>query len=93
MKGRYYGGGMIPTPHQNRMGKDKCVSTMVFCGRSKLHTLMVFPSIFKGEHIKHNKMVHIFQGHKVHVQFSKPSPLQIDGETILDVTEYEVEAN
>lgn len=51
---------------------------------------MVFPSIFQGEHIKHEKMVDIIQGHDIHVSFDRPCPLQVDGETILGVTDYEV---
>lgn len=30
MKGRYYGGGMMPTPNQNRDSTDKRVSVMVY---------------------------------------------------------------
>nr|MBE6545304.1 diacylglycerol kinase family protein [Oscillospiraceae bacterium] len=88
MNGRYYGGGMIPTPGQNRRDKKGKLSLMVFCGASKLKTLMIFPSIFKGEHIKHTEAVFIHEGYDITVEFDRPSPLQIDGETILDVTKY-----
>lgn len=90
MKGRYYGGGMMPTPNQNRDSTDKRVSVMVYHAKDKLKALMVFPSIFQGEHIKHEKMVDIIQGHDIHVSFDRPCPLQVDGETILGVTDYEV---
>ena len=90
MKGRYYGGGMMPTPDQDRFDEDKKVSLMVFYGKGKLATLAVFPSIFKGEHIRHKDMVKIEKGNVIKVKFNRPTPLQIDGETILDVTEYEV---
>ncbi len=92
MKGRYYGGGMMAAPDQDRNSKDGSVSVMVYHTGSKLKALTAFPSIFKGEHIKHKKMVEIFKGHDIHVTFDRPCPLQIDGETILDVTEYEVHA-
>ena len=36
MNGRFYGGGMMPTPDQDRLGKDKTVSCMVFYGTGKL---------------------------------------------------------
>ena len=91
MFGRYYGGGMMPTPNQNRNSKDKKVSLMVFHGSGKLKTLMIFPSIFKGKHVKHNKNVSIFEGRSISVKFDRPTPLQIDGETVLDVKEYSVE--
>ena len=90
MKGRYYGGGMMPTPSQNRSDKNGKLSLMVFTGKSKLKTLMIFPSIFKGEHIKHTESVHIHEGYDITVEFDRPSPLQVDGETILGVTKYRV---
>ena len=86
MYGRYYGGGMIPTPQQERStGK---LSVMLFHGAGRLRTLCVFPGIFKGKHVKHSKMVAVHTGHEITVEFDRPTPLQIDGETILDVTRY-----
>ena len=86
MHGKFYGGGMIPTPKQNRdSGK---LSLMLFHGAGRLRTLCVFPSFFKGEHIKHTKMVAIHTGKEITVEFDRPAPLQIDGETILNVTKY-----
>nr|WP_316621933.1 diacylglycerol kinase family protein [uncultured Ruminococcus sp.] len=88
MFGRFYGGGMIPTPDQKR--EDGTVSTMVYHGCGKLKALMVFPNIFKGEHVKEEKIVKIYKGHSVTVEFDKPTALQIDGETIRNVTSYSV---
>ena len=90
MDGRFYGGGMMPTPGQNRLSPDGTVSTMVMFGAGKLKTLMVFPSIFKGEHIRHKEMVAILTGHTISVEFDRPTPIQIDGETILGVSGYSV---
>ena len=88
MVGRHYGGGMMPTPNQERCGSDKKLSLMVFHGSSKLKTLMIFPSIFKGEHVKKTKYVEVIEGKNITVRFDAPTALQIDGETILDVCEY-----
>lgn len=88
MKGRFYGGGMMPTPAQDRLCDDGKLSLMLFYGKGKLKTLIVFPSLFKGEHIKHTDMVAIHEGHEIEVCFDKPCALQIDGETILGVTSY-----
>ena len=86
MHGKFYGGGMIPTPKQDRdSGK---LSLMLFHGAGRLRTLCVFPSIFKGEHVKHTKMVAVHTGKEITVEFDRPTPLQIDGETILGVTKY-----
>ena len=51
---------------------------------------MIFPSLFKGEHVKKVKHVKIISGKKITVRFDKPCALQIDGETVLNVTEYTV---
>ena len=90
MNGRCYGGGMYPTPDQDRLNKERTVSTMVYYGVGALKALMVFPSIFKGEHVKHTEMIQVFTGKEVTVSFDRPVALQIDGETVREVTEYTV---
>ena len=86
MYGKFYGGGMIPTPRQDRnSGK---LSVMLFHGAGRLRTLCVFPGIFKGTHIKHKNMVAVHTGNEITVEFDRPTPLQIDGETVLNVTRY-----
>lgn len=89
MKGRFYGGGMMATPNQNRLDPERQVTCMVMNGAGKLHTLIDFPSIFKGEHVK-KKIVKVMKGSYVKVKFDRAVALQIDGETVLGVTEYEV---
>lgn len=91
MHGRFYGGGMIPTPDQDRTSGK--LSVMLFHGAGRLRTLCVFPSIFKGKHVKHTKMVAVHTGREITVEFDRPTPLQIDGETILDVTGYTARAS
>ncbi len=88
MNGRLYGGGMMPTPAQDRLNKERTLSICVFHGSGKLKTLMIFPSLFKGEHIKKVKNVDVLSGKSITLKFDKPCALQIDGETILNVTEY-----
>lgn len=92
MNGRYYGGGMMPTPSQQRISEEKKLSCMVFHGSGKLRTLMIFPSIFKGEHIKYKKCVEVLTGDEITVEFDSPRALQIDGETVLGVTKYTAKA-
>lgn len=88
MKGRFYGGGMMIAPAQDR--KDKTVSLVTYMTGSKLKALISFPSIFKGEHVKKEKMVKVITGKKIKVSFDVPCALQIDGDTVLNVKEYEV---
>ena len=90
MFGRYYGGGMMPAPDQNRNVSDKKVSLMVFHNSGKFRILAIFPSIFSGKHIKKKKNVAILEGKNITVTFDRPTPLQIDGETVLDVISYSV---
>ena len=88
MNGRFYGGGMMATPGQDRLNKEHTLSSMLFYGKGRLRTLMAFPSIFKGEHIAHKDMVAIHTGKDITVEFDRPTALQIDGETVLGVTKY-----
>ena len=89
MKGRFYGGGMMATPPQNRLDPRRQVTCMVMNGAGKLRTLIAFPSIFKGEHVK-KSLVHVMKGSVVTVRFDRPAALQIDGETVPGVSEYTV---
>ena len=88
MNGRFYGGGMMAAPEQDRLNPDGTLSVMLFYGKGRISTLMAFPSIFKGEHVKKKNMVAIHTGKEITVTFDKPAPVQIDGETILGVTTY-----
>ena len=90
MKGRYCGGGMMLAPGQDRFSGK--LTVVVYMSNSKLKSLMNFPKIFEGKHVELTDMVKIIEGEKVHVKFSRPCAVQIDGETILDVTEYWAEA-
>lgn len=90
MNGRYYGGGMNIAPKQERLNAERRVSVVVLHCPSKLKTLIAFPGIFKGEHVRRKRMVSIFTGNMVSVRFDRPTALQIDGETIPMVREYRV---
>ena len=92
MKGRYYGGGMNAAPEQDRTAPDGKLSVTVLHNASRLQLLMVFPSVFKGEHVNYKKFVTVHTGYDIHVKFDRPTALQIDGETVLGVTEYKVKA-
>ena len=92
MHGRFYGGGMMAAPEQVRNNAEGTVSLFVWQGSGKLKTLMAFPSIFKGEHVKYTDMIKIMTGKEITVSFDRPTPLQIDGELIKNVTQYTVKA-
>ena len=93
MNGRFYGGGMMPNPEQKRLGENREISVMIWHSSGKLSTLMAFPSLFKGEHIKHTKMIAIHSGKSITVRFDAPKAVQIDGETVKGVSEYTATLN
>ena len=86
MKGKFYGGGMKMAPDQDRF--SDLLTVVVYHCPSKLKALIAFPSIFKGEHVKKTDIVQSFAGNEIKVRFSHPCAAQIDGETVLNVTEY-----
>ena len=85
MNGCYYGGGMWPAPEQKR--DSDTLSVMVFHGTGKIKSLLIFPGIFKGTHVKKKKNITILSGKEITVKYASPRATQIDGETILDVSE------
>ena len=91
MNGRCYGGGMYAAPDQDRLNPERTVTVMVMHSRGKIGTLAAFPSIFTGDHVKKKDIVTTIVGKSVRVEFDRPVALQIDGETVLNVREYEVE--
>ena len=88
MHGRYFGGGMKITPDQHRLNPEFDMSVAVVTSKSRLKILSVFPKIFKGTHVKYTNLINITKAQSVTVEFDKPTALQIDGETIKNVTTY-----
>lgn len=92
MNGRFFGGGLMSAPGQDRLNEKHTVSVVVMYGSSRLKSLLVFPSMFKGKHIKRTEMIEVLEGHEISVRFDKPASMQIDGETIPDVVRYDVKS-
>lgn len=92
MKGRFYGGGMMVAPTQDRFNKEGTVSVVALYKKSRIITLMRFPSLNKGEHVSKKDWVTVQTGSKVTVSFDQPCALQIDGDVIENVLTYSVEA-
>ena len=92
MFGRFFGGGVNIAPHQDRKNPDHSVTSVVVHGISRIHALLIFLQITAGKGDKFPKYLDYRVGHDVKVTFDRPTALQIDGETVLGVTEYEVHA-
>lgn len=90
MQGRFFGGGMMIAPGQDRLNEEGTVSVLVAHGIGKLRVLTIFPEIFKGTHVRHEDCVEVRSGHEVTVKFDRATALQIDGETVSGVKEYSV---
>lgn len=90
MIGRFYGGGMKVAPFQERLNNEKTVTSIVAHDLSIPRIIQIFPKIFKGNHVKYTDYVTIKKGHRVTVVFDVPQSLQIDGDTITNVTTYTV---
>lgn len=86
MKGRYFGGGIMLAPRQNR--HSGMLSAVIVHNVGRARILPIIPGAFTGKHVKHTKFVEVIEGSSIKVQFEHPVPLQIDGETVPDVTEY-----
>lgn len=88
MLGRFYGGGMMIAPNQDRLNEEHTLTSIVCHDTGMLKLITVFPKIFKGNHIKHTDIISIKTGHEIKVEFDEPCALQIDGETVLNVKSY-----
>lgn len=88
MNGRYYGGGMQVAPMQKR--NDGLLTFVAVHGKGRLGTLMLFPSIFSGKHIKKKKNVFAQRAKVIEVKFDRPTGLQIDGEIVPNATSYKI---
>ncbi len=88
MNGRYFGGGMKIAPEQDRLDPEGKLSFAIAHDLSRARIIPIFPEIFKGTHVRHTKYIEVVKCDEVTVKFDTPCALQIDGETILGVTEY-----
>jgi diacylglycerol kinase family enzyme len=89
LNGRYFGGGMMIAPDQDR--NSELLTSVVFYGAGFLRTLTIFPKIFTGGHLKYKKYITVLTGKKITVTFDEPRDLNLDGEVIPNVTTYTAE--
>ena len=92
MLGKYYGGGMMLAPNQNRYNKNKKLTIVVLHSKKKLKMLSVFPKVFTGKHIKYKDMISFYEGNDIEIVFSKYEDMQIDGEVIEKVKSCKVKS-
>lgn len=76
--GRYYGGGMKICPTADL--KDNEFEICVIRKISKFKLLLIFKSVFRGNHIKYKEYVKIYRSSKVGIKSKDNLYLNIDGE-------------
>ncbi len=90
MNGKYFGGGFMAAPKQDRLNSEHRLSLVAMYSKNILKIIIAFLLIFIGKHTILKSMITVIEGHKISVKLSKPATLQIDGETIENVQEYEI---
>ncbi len=90
MKGKYFGGGMMIAPMQDRYAEDNSLHIIVAHDLSKIKIIALFLSIFKGEHIKFKKNITVIKCNEAYVKYERPCIMQVDGEAMIDVQEFSV---
>ena len=90
MNGRYFGGGFMAAPNQDRLNSDNTLSLVAMHSKNFFKIVTAFLLIMKGKHTILKSMIDVIEGHEFSVKLSKSAFLQIDGETIPNVTEYTV---
>lgn len=91
MFGRFYGGGMMIAPDQDRNAPEPKLSLVVAHNCSSAQIVCAFPTIKFGKHVVFKKLVEVLTGNVIEVIFDKPAAIQIDGETISNVISYRAE--
>lgn len=90
MNGRYFGGGFMSAPDQNRLNPNKTLSLVAMYSRNFFKIVTAFLLLMKGKHVKLKSMITIIEGHEFKIKLDRPATLELDGETIPNVSEYSV---
>lgn len=90
MNGRFFGGGFMAAPKQNRLNPEGKISIVAMHSRNFFKIVIALLLLMKGKHTKLKSMIKVIEGHEFSVKLDKSAMLQIDGETIPDVIEYTV---
>ncbi len=87
-KGRFIGGGVKVSPTQDRNDPNHEMTFIIAHNLPAFKAMIVFASIVLGKHFHFTKNVTVLKGNEFTVEFSKPTPIQIDGDTFLNQTKY-----
>ena len=90
MNGRYFGGGFMAAPKQDRLNNEKTLSVVAMHSKNIIKIVIAFLLIMFGKHTIMKSMISVIEGHNISVKLDRKATLQIDGETIPDISEYTV---
>ncbi|MBP5224559.1 MAG: diacylglycerol kinase family protein [Lachnospiraceae bacterium] len=90
--GSFYGGGVKIAPTQRRDDPEHLVTCEILHSCGRLRGATIFLDVCAGKAEKYPQYINIRRGRHVEVEFDRPVALQIDGETVLGVTRYAVDA-
>lgn len=90
MNGRYFGGGFMAAPKQDRLNQDHSLSVVAMYSRNFIKIIIAFLLIMFGKHTIMKSMITVIEGHNISVKLDRKATLQIDGETIPDISEYTI---
>lgn len=78
--GKYYGGGIKVMP--DALVNDNNLHLCIISNLSKLKLLLLFPTIFKGKHVKYEKYVDIIKAKSINIKLQDTALYNIDGEIL-----------
>ncbi len=90
MNGRFFGGGFMAAPKQDRLNQEQSLSVVAMHSKNIFKIILAFMLILKGKHTILKSMITVIEGYEISVKLDKSATLQIDGETINNITEYTV---
>lgn len=90
MFGSYFGGGYKMAPKQSRTMKPRQVTSVVLHSLSRFLAIFQFLKVKQGKGESMKKYAVYRTGRHVTAEFSAPCAFQIDGESIPNVTRYEI---
>ena len=90
MNGRYFGGGFMAAPKQDRLNPDHSLSVVAMHSKNVFKIILAFALILFGKHTILKDMITVIEGHNISVKLDRKATLQIDGETIPDISEYTI---
>lgn len=91
MHSKYFGGGMMLAPKIKRT--DKVIELVVVKDVPRWLLLLIFPTIYFGWHRIFKSFVKFYRGKDIKVQLLVDTYMQIDGDEIYPVREYQVKAH